>query len=124
MFFYSKGETFNAAPSLDELETGVLLLSQPGAAFNRDYARWAEWADGIARVMTTGGTLHVTVSPARGEPPLGGWRGPLAEAPEPYRGRVTAALAFFAAHGNVGSSAATVEVIGMDASAGGKEVKR
>lgn len=114
MFFYSKGDTFNAVPALDELETGVLLLSQPAAPFNRDYARWDEWASAIARAMTTGGTLHVTVSPASGEPPLRGWRGPLARAPEPYRSRVADALAFFARRGRVDAAAATVEVIGLD----------
>lgn len=117
MFFYSKGETFNAAPSLDELETGVLLLSQPGAALNREYARWTEWAGGIARVMTTGGTLHVTVTPGAADPPLGGWRGALRDAPEPYRARTAAALAFFARLGKVVADGATVEIIGLDGKA-------
>lgn len=115
MFFYSKGETFNAVVSLDDLETGVLLLSQPAAPLNRDYARWDEWASGIARAMSTGGTLHVTASPVAGEPPLHGWRGALADAPEPYRSRGAAALAFFALRGRVGDAAANVEIIGVDA---------
>lgn len=114
MFFYSKGATFNVVVSLDDLETGVLLLSQPAAPLNRDYARWDEWADGIARAMTTGGTLHVTASPAA-EPPLRGWRGPLADAPEPHRSRVADALAFFALRGKVGAAVAIVEIIGLDA---------
>jgi hypothetical protein len=107
MFFYSKGETFNVVAALDELETGVLLLSQPGAPFNRDYARWDEYASAIARVMTSGGTLHVTVQPGPAEPPLRGWRGPLRDAPEPYRTRT--------ADGRVGTAVATVELIGLDA---------
>lgn len=123
MFFYSKGETFNVVVSLDDLETGVLLLSQPAAPLNRDYARWDEWASGIARAMTTGGMLHVTASPAAGEPPLHGWRGALADAPDPYRARTADALAFFALRGAVGTAAATVEVIGLDGRAESKSEK-
>lgn len=106
MFFYSKGKTLNAMPSLDELEAAASLLAAPGASLAKDYGRWDDLATAVIRVMETGGTLHVTVTAPQ-------WRGPLAEAPEPFRSRITAALAFFAARGGTDAARATVDVIAL-----------
>lgn len=116
MFFYSQGDVFNVIASLTQLETGMLLLGQPGAPLNKEYPRWQQWAGGLSRAMETGGKIHVTVErePARAR--LFGWRGPLDSAPEPCRTEVLAALDYFAARENLTYDRSKVEVIGLDES--------
>ncbi len=112
MFFYSQGDVFNVVAGLSELESGALLLGQPGSPFNPGYRRWADYAEAVARAMETGGKIHVTIDDA-GANAVGAWRGPLDAAPEPCRGAVSAALDFFARRAGRGFDRAKVEVIGL-----------
>jgi hypothetical protein len=114
MFFYSQDGAFNVIASLDELETGALLLSRHAAPLAPEYVRWDEYGAAIARAMETGGKIHVTVEPDGVRPPLDGWRGTLDGAPEPHRGAVSAALEFFGERYGLSFDRAKVEVIGLD----------
>lgn len=113
MFFYSQGDAFNVIASVSELETGALLLGQPAAPLNPEYGRWDDYGGAVARAMETGGKIHVTVEPDGVRPPLGGWRGPLDSAPEPWRAAVADALAFFARRYRRKLDRSKVEVIGL-----------
>ncbi|HSD11957.1 MAG TPA: hypothetical protein VLC10_00215 [Patescibacteria group bacterium] len=116
MFFYTQGDAFNAIASVSELETGALLLGQPAAPLNPEYGRWDDYGGAVARAMETGGRIHVTVEPDGIRPPLGGWRGALDAAPEPWRSAVADALAFFARRYGRTLDRSKVEVIGLGGS--------
>lgn len=117
MFFYGNGDVLSVVVSLSELETGALLLGQPAAPLNPEYARWDEWSAAIARAMETGGRIHLTVERDAVRPPLSGWQGPLIEAPEPYRTDATAALFFFSVRHSRPFDPSKVEIVGLDGAA-------
>jgi hypothetical protein len=106
MFFYGNQGVSNVIISLEMLETAVLLLSDPNAAFNKEGMRYLDYARMIHRVMVTGGKFHITL-----EHPAGTWRKPFLEAPEPYRTRTENALGFFAENFGQSFRAENVEII-------------
>ena len=121
MFFYSQGDAYNVIASLSQLETGALLLGQPGAPLNPEYPRWRDWAAALCRAMETGGKIHVTVEREPARVRLFGWRGPLGSAPEPCRTEVIAVLDLFAAREGLTYDRSKVEVIGLDGDKENKE---
>lgn len=89
MFFYGNEAAMNVIAGLDELETAVRIIMDPGAEEPAKAALWKDYSLILAEVMATGGEFKITLDG-------GGWRKPLADAPRPIKKRIENALGFFA----------------------------
>lgn len=80
--------------TLVDLELGTALEADPAAPLRfKNPERWHDFCRSVASALADGRRIDVHTAHADALPDAERWRVPIAEAPEPWRSRVTRALA-------------------------------